>query len=129
MADVIRRLLLRSPLHRLGGKRLLLHLPDGDVVLPHHRDGDDLTVLAGAAEDWWRGLAAEDGVDVEVTLGGQRRRGRLRFLSGDDLDAALIPYLSSHPGAWTKLGVPPNASEGDVADAAQGAGVGRITLA
>lgn len=134
-------MLLRSPLHRFAGRRrLLLHLDGRDVLLTYHQDdGGELTVLASGAETWWRGLVVsaadgeqaegEDaGIAVEVTVRSTRHRGRLRFLSGDELDAALIPYLQANPAAWTLLGVQPNATEDDVADAAQGAGVGRITL-
>lgn len=71
--------LLRSPLHRLSGKHLLLMTLVGRTSgkcytfpVSYIRDGETLVVISQRDRNWWRNL--RDGAPITLTLNGREVR-------------------------------------------------------
>lgn len=96
------RVLLRSPLHGLLSRQLMLLAFEGrksrkryEVVVGRHEVGDTLLVPSGSR---WR-LNLRGGAPVEVTLGGKRRLGRAELVEDPDAVARAYKKLLDALGA------------------------------
>ena len=110
------RTVLRSPLHRLLGRHLLLLSYTGrrsgrSYVLPvmYCRSGDDLVVVAGQHESktWWRNFGLDPQEITVVVSGREQRRTARRLAAGDGgYDVAIRAYQQAFPRAKLESGVP-----------------------
>lgn len=128
--------LLRSPFHRLLSRSVAVLTVTGrrsgrPLSLPvnYLREGDRVTVVAGRAPEktWWRNLGAEP-APVTLRLRGEDHVGAARLVRGEEIDELMLPYLQRFPQAWRGLGVEPQATEQEVAAAAQAAVVIAVDL-
>jgi hypothetical protein len=93
-----------------------------ELVCQYVRDGDQVWVLVGGAEDktWWHNLRVP--ADVELWLAGERVRARAVAVEGtarpDECAAGLTVYLARRPRAAAAVGLQPDAGSAAVAEAA-----------
>jgi deazaflavin-dependent oxidoreductase (nitroreductase family) len=99
--------LLRSPLHRLASRSLLLVTYRGrrsgnrfTIPVMYAEHEGTLTIYVGHSERkrWWRNLRG--GAEVEVRLRGRRLRGQAEVV-GDS--GAVATYLARYPRARTTI--------------------------
>lgn len=130
--------LLRSPLHGLVDEHLmLLHFRGRKtgriytVVVGHRRIGGDLGILTSSG---WR-ANFRGGTEVEVTLEGERRRGRAELVEHPDEVARVYRDLIEEYGleqAGRRLGIRINVgrmpTHEELADAIRRSGLSFITI-
>ena len=121
------KLLLRSPLHGLSSKSvMLLTFTDRksgrfySTPVGYSRTGDTLTVITYESRAWWRNLAG--GTQVTMCLGGQDVSGSAEVFS-DDSEAKEGTLQALSPTMFGRRRVPDEAAE-----AARGRVVIRIQL-
>ena len=116
LVNPVVRAVLRSPLHRLLGRSLLLLAYTGrrsgrSYVLPvvYARAGDDLVIVAGEhrSKTSWRNFG-EDPQEVRVLLSGREQRRCARRLAAGTggYDAAIRAYRQAFPRVTLEPGVP-----------------------
>ena len=116
LANPVVRATLRSPLHGLLGRNLLLLGYTGrrsgrsyELPVMFCRSADDLVVVAGRhqSKTWWRNFG-EDPQEVRVLLGGREERRTARRLApaADGYDGALRAYQQAFPRAKLEPDVP-----------------------
>ena len=102
VANVLVRLLLRSPLHFLLSDNLLLLTYHGrtsgrqyTIPVSYSRAGDVVTVFT--YRKWWRNL--RDGTPVLIEIKRQRLKGLAEAISNDQAAIAegLLAHLRQHP--------------------------------
>jgi hypothetical protein len=113
LVNPVVRLLLRSPLHPLFSRSLVILSYQGRKTgrwrsLPclYARDGQDLYVVPGQPERkvWWRNLRQP--IRVRLRLQGRDREGIVTASSNPEAVAAgLRHYLARYPKAARSLGV------------------------
>ena len=100
--NLIVKLLLRSPLHRLlSGSTMLITVTGSksgrEYTTPvnYVRDGDQLTVVSRRERSWWRNVAG--GAPVTVTLLGREVAGRAEVApaGGYDLIQSYLAFRKS----------------------------------
>ncbi len=105
------RPLLRSPLHGLASRALLLITYTGrrtgarhTIPVMYAQREAELLILVGHHERkrWWRNLA--DSAPVDVVLRGRRRHGTAWVLTGEPARGALPAYLARFPRAAGAVG-------------------------
>jgi deazaflavin-dependent oxidoreductase (nitroreductase family) len=106
LATRIVRALLRSPLHRLVGDRVMLLTVSGrrsgrSYSLPVRYAVDDRTLVVVAEADrttWWLNLVRQAPVDVRMD--GRDRHGVAHLVwDADEADRALAAYSRTFPDA------------------------------
>jgi deazaflavin-dependent oxidoreductase (nitroreductase family) len=123
IANPFVRLILRSPLHGLMSKTLLLITYRGrksgkayTLPVEYTQSGNEIFIVPGTPDrkTWWRNLRG--GAPVDIVLRGQRSHGKATALnSGTDCEAvarALGLYLQRLPAAASMHGLQPRTDGG-----------------
>ncbi|MFB6081065.1 MAG: nitroreductase/quinone reductase family protein [Haloferacaceae archaeon] len=102
IANPLFRALLRSPLHPLASRWLVLVTYEGRRTGRRHtlsalydrRDGDAVVVTPRGASVWWRNFSSPRRCTVRIR--GTERTAVGELLTGDDREAALADYLDRY---------------------------------
>ena len=101
LANGIMRALLRSPLHGLVSRRVVLITVSGrrsgrlyTTPVNYVRDGDIITVISRRNRTWWRNLRG--GAQVTVRVRGKDLKGVAEVVV-DDKEAVAKALLALHP--------------------------------